>query len=134
MKWQPSQRGSVSVEAAFLIPIWILLVLGILEGGRAWFTYNMLTHAVREGARLASVRPALEQNDPAVIDRIDAVLAVAGLRASQAEVRFTPPLRVTRTIRVSVQVDFRPMVVTLWTKEADFTLPLKARFQTRYEL
>ncbi len=43
------------MELALILPIWLMLVLGISEFGRAWMTLNLMTGTVREGARLASV-------------------------------------------------------------------------------
>ncbi|MBI3616336.1 MAG: pilus assembly protein [Candidatus Omnitrophica bacterium] len=131
---KPGQRGSTLLEAALVLPVWITLIMGIGDGGRAWFSYNILTYAVQQGARLASVRPALEQNDQVIIQRINQVLESGGLQASQAEITFTAPLRATRTIRIRAKLDFRPLVVSLWSSRVDFTIPMKAEFQTQYEL
>ncbi len=51
-------RGVAAVEFAFAFPILILLLVGMLDVGRAlWFT-STLDHAAREGARYASLRGA----------------------------------------------------------------------------
>ncbi len=47
------QRGAAIVEAAFVIPILLMFVLGILEFGRAYNEYQVLTNAAREAARYA---------------------------------------------------------------------------------
>ncbi|MGE5589961.1 MAG: TadE/TadG family type IV pilus assembly protein [Bacillota bacterium] len=47
------QRGQSVVEFALVVPILLLLVLGIMEFGRAYSTNLSLQNAVREGARLA---------------------------------------------------------------------------------
>lgn len=46
-----SDDGASLVEAAFVLPILILLVFGIVEFGRAYNAQISLTHAAREGAR-----------------------------------------------------------------------------------
>ncbi|HEX6809108.1 MAG TPA: TadE/TadG family type IV pilus assembly protein [Gemmatimonadaceae bacterium] len=51
-----SERGAAMVEFAIVLPILLLLVFGIIDFGRALYTLNNLTAAVREGARLASTQ------------------------------------------------------------------------------
>lgn len=47
------QRGAALVEAAMVIPILLLISAGIFEFGRAYQTWQVLTNAAREGARVA---------------------------------------------------------------------------------
>jgi len=47
------QKGQSVVEFALVVPILLLLVLGIMEFGRAYSANLALQNAVREGARLA---------------------------------------------------------------------------------
>ncbi|MGO9271829.1 MAG: TadE family protein [Terriglobia bacterium] len=48
------ERGAEIVEFAFVAPLLITLVLGIFWVGRAYNTYQTITHAAREGARYAA--------------------------------------------------------------------------------
>lgn len=48
-------EGQALVEFALIAPIFILLVLGVVEFGRAWNVKQTLTDAVREGCRTAVV-------------------------------------------------------------------------------
>jgi hypothetical protein len=48
-------RGQALVEFALAIPLVLLLMLGILDLGRAVFAYNSVAHAARSGARVAIV-------------------------------------------------------------------------------
>lgn len=52
-----SQRGSALIETAFVLPILLLVAVGIFEFGRAYQTWEVMTNAAREGARVA-VLPA----------------------------------------------------------------------------
>ena len=45
------ERGAAMVEFAFVLPILVLLVFGIIEFGRAYNAQVSLTHAAREGVR-----------------------------------------------------------------------------------
>jgi len=50
------RRGSAAVEAAFVLPLLLLLLLGIIEFGRMAWTRSSLDFAVQEAARCAVVR------------------------------------------------------------------------------
>ncbi|BAL26418.1 TadE/TadG family type IV pilus assembly protein [Azoarcus sp. KH32C] len=49
------QRGVAAVELALVIVFLLLLVAGIVEFGRAFWYYDALTKATRDGARMLSV-------------------------------------------------------------------------------
>lgn len=52
------QRGQAMTEFALLIPVMIMLVLGIIEFGRAFYYYSSIANAAREGARYGVVHAA----------------------------------------------------------------------------
>jgi Flp pilus assembly protein TadG len=123
------------VEMAMVCMAFLVLLFGIIELGRLWFSYNLLTHATREGARLAAVRPALQQNDQAVANRIRDILAQGGLNPSATTVVYQSPLQTGRIVRVTAEVQFAPVVV-LWTAPTVTPLlfPLRVNVITRYEV
>ena len=49
-----NERGAELLEFALVLPLLLLLVLGAIEFGRAYFTYNILAKATRDGARYAA--------------------------------------------------------------------------------
>jgi hypothetical protein len=49
------RRGQALVEFALILPIFILVVMGIFDLGRAVYGFNTVNNAAREGARLAIV-------------------------------------------------------------------------------
>jgi Flp pilus assembly protein TadG len=51
------------VETAIVLPIILVLMVGIFEVGRAYETWQVLTNAAREGARM-SVTPSSTPTDP----------------------------------------------------------------------
>ncbi|WP_427019319.1 TadE/TadG family type IV pilus assembly protein (plasmid) [Pseudarthrobacter sp. P1] len=55
MKSRDSERGAVAVEFALLLPVLLLLVLGIMEFGRAYNVQISASNAAREGARYVAV-------------------------------------------------------------------------------
>jgi len=50
-----NEKGASAVEFALILPILIILVFGIVEFGIAFNNYITITHAAREGARIAAV-------------------------------------------------------------------------------
>lgn len=50
-----SERGAAAVEFALLAPILILLLLGIMEFGRAYNVQITLSNAAREGVRVMAI-------------------------------------------------------------------------------
>jgi Flp pilus assembly protein TadG len=52
-----SERGQALVETGIVIVMFVMLVMGTIEFGRAWMVSNMITHAARDGARLAATWP-----------------------------------------------------------------------------
>ncbi len=49
------EKGQDIVEFALILPILLLLIMGIVDFGRAYNTWMMVTHGAREGARYAAV-------------------------------------------------------------------------------
>ena len=71
------RRGQSLVEFALVLPILLLLVVGILELGVAFRTFQVVTNAAREGARTAVVRTDLSD----VIGRVEDYLRDGGLNS-----------------------------------------------------
>jgi Flp pilus assembly protein TadG len=57
------QRGVSTVEFAIVAALLMIMILGVIEIGRAYYMYAMLDEVTRRGARLAAVCPV---NDPAI--------------------------------------------------------------------
>lgn len=92
-QWKTAQ-GSALVEAAVTIPILLLISVGIFEFGRAYQTWQVLTNAAREGARVA----VLPNSDPTMVEtRVRDYLHRGELpRADEATVQ------VDRSARISI--------------------------------
>jgi Flp pilus assembly protein TadG len=54
------ESGQSLVETALVVPILLLLLAAIIDFGRAFDTYIVLTNAAREGARFASLANPIE--------------------------------------------------------------------------
>ena len=49
------QRGQTLVEFALILPVFILLLVGLLDLGRAVYAYNTISNASREAVRVGIV-------------------------------------------------------------------------------
>ena len=73
-----SERGASAVEFAIVLPVLFLVIAGIVDFGRYFFTQIQLTNAAREGARMAVVMPGPSPDPvPAITSR--AFAAAAGV-------------------------------------------------------
>jgi Flp pilus assembly protein TadG len=48
------ERGAELIEFAMVLPLLLLMCLGVIEFGRVYYTYHILTKALRDGARYAA--------------------------------------------------------------------------------
>jgi len=80
-----SDRAAALVEFAIVLPILLLIVFGIVDFGRALYTANNLTSAVREGARLASTQispdPTVAASKTAVSNAVKAYTKAVDVNA-----------------------------------------------------
>ena len=74
-----SERGAALLEVALTLPLVLLVATGIFEFGRAYQTWQILTNAAREGARLA-VLPGMD--DDAVEERVQQYMEAGLLTAA----------------------------------------------------
>lgn len=69
-------EGAALIEAAFTLPLMLFVCIGILEFGRAYQAWQVVTNASREGARIA-VLPGMD--DAAVTARVKTYLTAGAL-------------------------------------------------------
>jgi Flp pilus assembly protein TadG len=127
------QRGSAIMEFAFVLPLLLLLTFGIVEFGRAWLIVNTLNHAAREAVRLAATTTALKGNDPAVVNKAQAILTAAGVRG--ASVTNTSPSGAPPAVTVTTAVNlaFLTGIGPLLNFSFAGTIPLTSSATMRYE-
>ena len=93
--WKHTARdtsGAEIAEAAIVLPLVFMLLLGIYWFGRAYNIYATITHAAREGARAATAPAcALCGNAPLTPDQVAARVAQA-LQASKLNPNQVTPL------------------------------------------
>jgi len=62
-----NERGSALIETAVTLPILLLVSVAIFEFGRAYQTWQVLTNAAREGARIAVLPGSTEATVSAAV-------------------------------------------------------------------
>jgi Flp pilus assembly protein TadG len=90
------ERGTALLETALVLPLVLLVSVSIFEFGRAYQTWQVLTNASREAARIA-VLPGISDTD--INNRVQAYLA-AGQIPNPTSV--TVNIDRTRTISIGV--------------------------------
>jgi hypothetical protein len=78
------KRGSSAVEFALALPVFILLVIGIIEFGWYFFVQHTLQYATREGMRLALVGRQLTDPQGNVMTREASIIKTIRDQASLA--------------------------------------------------
>jgi Flp pilus assembly protein TadG len=74
-----SEKATVMVEFAMVLPIFLLIAWAVIDFARAYYTLNSLSAAVREGARVAAVGK----------DYTNTADSAAGVAAAKARVTAT---------------------------------------------
>jgi len=92
MTKQPSQtrqrrRGAAMVEMAFILPIFIMMVFGVIEFGRAMMISQLVTNSARDGARLAIIDGSTNQSVTTAVT--DFLNQSAGLNPADVTVAIT---------------------------------------------
>ena len=84
-RFKQSDTGQALTEFALVMPIVLLLLVGIIEFGRAWNVQQVMTDAAREGARQAVLaNPAVTQQS--VVATINAALARAAIDTTATQI------------------------------------------------
>ena len=112
---QKNDRGAALIEMALTLPLLLLLSVGVFEFGRAFQTWQVLTNATREGARVATLPGT---SDTAVSTRVQDYLEAGQLpSASFASILITRDVVIsiggadTSASRVTVNYPFEFIVL-----------------------
>jgi hypothetical protein len=79
-------KGQGLVEFALLVPLFLILLIGMVEFGRVWMTKNIITGAAREAVRLGAVQVDFPASDNQAKQRATEVLNSAGIGVPPAVV------------------------------------------------
>ncbi len=122
-KMRRRRKGAAIVEFALGFLYFLLLVIGLMEAGRAVWAYTTVAEATRQGARYAMAHGA---SNPATADQIKAVVAsnAVGLDANQLTVNTTwsPANQRGATVQVQVRYNLDLVAATLIIPQGKLTL------------
>jgi Flp pilus assembly protein TadG len=103
------QQGASMIEFAIVAPLLFLLVFGIIDFGRAFFLYNNLTNAARDGARVGAVLDIVG-SEPQIQTQVRSRINDVAAGAADVQVVYPPAPVNQRTVRVSiVNYPFQPI-------------------------
>jgi len=86
--FQPERRGAVLVETAIVMPVFLVILWGVMEFGRAMTVGQLTTHAARFGARAVILDGS---TNSAVIDDVKQLMVatVKGINPGDVTVEVT---------------------------------------------
>lgn len=101
------ERGAVAVEFALLAPVLVMLLLGVMEFGRAYNVQITLSSAAREGVRVMAI------NNNAVTARTAVKAAANGLRPALADSNISlSPANCTAGAQMTLTITYNLSTVT----------------------
>lgn len=92
-RWRRDDRGTALMEMAFTLPLLLLISIGIIDFGRAFQTWQVLTNAAREGARVAVL--------PGIADSMVAARVQEYVQAGVLDASVTPTVTIQRNASIS---------------------------------
>lgn len=78
-----NERGAALLETAITLPLILLVCVAIFEFGRAYQTWQVLTNAAREGARVAVLPDSTEVQ---IRNAVKSYATIGGVAVSDAEI------------------------------------------------
>jgi Flp pilus assembly protein TadG len=91
LRFGVADRGAAAVEFALILPLFLLLVFGMIGGGRVLATKMSMTHAANEGSRFGATFPT--PNDPTQIDTWLGQVAQVTVAAANGDLAASVPAR-----------------------------------------
>ncbi len=98
------EGGQAAVEFALVLPFLLIMLVGIVEFGRAWNQHQVITDAARETARRACLADVITQADAEKV--ANDAMARAGIDYSRATIGIVNLDGGSNTI-VTVSIDLR---------------------------
>lgn len=122
------EKGQSLVETALVLPILMLILVGILEFGRILGAWMVITHASREGARIASLGGTNTQ----IEERVDTVSDALNLANISVDINPAGPYDRGDmvTVTVTYQID---SIIPLLSSVIGDTIEMDAETTMRVE-
>ena len=122
------ERGDGLVEFALILPILMLVLMGIVDLGRAVYAYNVVANSAREGARYGIASPS---------DTIGMIYAARSFAVGLDQNRITVTIDnpTSDTVRVAVHYDFQlvtPLMAQALSGRSTLLLSSQSTMYTGY--
>ena len=98
------EEGQSLLEFALLLPVFLLMLAGIVEFGFMFLTAHTLQHATREGARYAITIEDLSANDSRVINFTDSFIPSVDLYSGFTTITNTAVTNCATSDQVTVTI------------------------------
>lgn len=112
-----SRKGAALVEFALVAPIFLILIAGVIELGRAIIVQQLLTNASREGARVAGYDSTTQTST--VSSAVSNYLSTVSISSATTTVSPNPPSLAADGQSVSVTVSV-PYTQVSWLPNTFF--------------
>ncbi len=105
-------RGNVAIEFAFIAPVFLAMMFGIVEAGRFYMIQSSLSRAVRDATRYAALHgstastPATAASTQSVLTGAATALQTGSITSS---VTFSPDNKAGSTVTVSASYPWQPI-------------------------
>lgn len=133
-------RGQALTEFALVVPLLLLMVVGVMEFGRAWAQSQVVTDAARQGARIASILNGSSAGQDSVRRVVKRALVAGNITATDQMIAIDDGWKAgTNTpvgVTVSVPYDFgvlRPVMQLAAQSFNDGTITLRSSAVMRNE-
>jgi Flp pilus assembly protein TadG len=109
------RQGQATVEFALILPVFLLIMAGTIEFGRAFWSYGLLLQAAQEGARQGAVLGSAT-NDTAITTTTQQTAAKGGLTLSASDVVISATCSYTSSTSIAAANRSRGNVLTVQAK------------------
>ena len=106
-----NQRGAALIETAITLPLVLLVSVSIFEFGRAYQTWQVLTNAAREGARVAVLEQYTDADVTATVRNYLNSGALSNASTATITVVRNVPFGTVTASRVTVDYPFQFIVL-----------------------
>lgn len=94
------QEGAAALEFALVLPLFVVLILGLIDFGTMLYTVNTITNAAREGARQGVVQRQQANIEAAAQDAAQNYLDAAGISDTTVTASFDGTSILTVTVAI----------------------------------
>jgi Flp pilus assembly protein TadG len=106
-----NERGAALLEAAVTIPLILLISVAIFEFGRAYQTWQVLTNAAREGARVAVISGTTDAEVKSAVTNYMTIGRLSSVSADYVTLDRNAPLGTNTGSRVTISYPFQFIVL-----------------------